>query len=271
VSKIGGVFLERRTAGGFVRGAARFAFRGVDSVSSTHTIAQRLPDIPRWVEARSLLLSGDGEVFGLDETSELALAVRDPSTGSVFVVGHPSQAAVRDAVSGIMHDGCLVAAPELAPWLVEVLPGWTGTRAILHLLREPARLPAVTADVALLDPDTIDRLPISRQLRRELHIGAEDSPIAAAFVNGQPVSFCYAGSVTESLWDVSIDTLPDHRRRGHAGRCAAYMIRHMETDGRQPVWGAVEENPASWLLAQKIGFAPVDEIALFEPPSTSPA
>jgi hypothetical protein len=48
------------------------------------------------------------------------------------------------------------------------------------------------------------------------------------------------------------------------------MIRHMETEGKQPVWGAVEENPASCLLAQKIGFAPVDEIALFEPPSTSP-
>jgi hypothetical protein len=79
------------------------------------------------------------------------------------------------------------------------LPGWTGTRAILHLLRDPARLPHVTGNVAFLDPDTIDQLPISKQLRRELHIGAEGSPIAAAFVNGQPVSFCYAGSVTESL------------------------------------------------------------------------
>lgn len=236
---------------------------------STLAIAQRLPDIPRWVEARSLLLSGDCEVFGLDEASELSLAVREPSTGSVHVVGHPSRAAIEDAVRAIMHDGCLIAVRELAPWLAQVLRGWTGTRAILHLLREPARLPAVTPDVSFLDPDTIDRLPISTQLRRELHIGAEDSAIAAAFVKLQPVSFCYAGSVTESLWDVSIDTLPEYRRRGYAGLCAAYMIRHMETLGKEPVWGAVEENPASWRLAQKIGFVPVDEIALFEPPSAS--
>jgi RimJ/RimL family protein N-acetyltransferase len=240
-------------------------------VTSTRAIAHRLPDVPRWVEARSLLLSGDCEIFGLEVTPGLSVAVRDPSTGSVVVIGSPSRAAIQDAVRGIMHDGSLVAAPEMAPWLTEALPGWTGTRAILHLLREPAPLPTVRGEVAFLDPNTIDRLPISQQLRRELWIGAEDSPIAAAFTNGQPVSFCYAGSVTESLWDVSIDTLPDHRRRGYARLCAAHMIRHMAAHGQQPVWAAVEENPASWRLAQKIGFAPVDEIALFEPPSPSDA
>jgi hypothetical protein len=40
----------------------------------------------------------------------------------------------------------------------------------------------------------------------------------------------------------------------------------MSALGQQPVWGAVEENPASWRLARKLGFAPVDEIALFDPP-----
>jgi hypothetical protein len=40
----------------------------------------------------------------------------------------------------------------------------------------------------------------------------------------------------------------------------------MDASGKQAVWGAVEENPASWLLAQKLGFVAVDEIALFEPP-----
>jgi RimJ/RimL family protein N-acetyltransferase len=233
---------------------------------STLSLAQQLPDIPRWVEARSLLLSGDGEIFGLEETAELSFAVRDPSTGSVVVVGRPTAIAVQAAVREIMHDGSLVAALDHAPWLADALPRWTCRRAILHLLREPARLPAATTDVRFVDPDTIGRLAISEQLRRELRIGAENSRIAATFVGKRPVSFCYAGSVTESLWDVSIDTLPEHRRRGYAALCAAYMIRHMEALGKQPVWAAVEENPASWRLAQKIGFAPVDEIALFEPP-----
>jgi RimJ/RimL family protein N-acetyltransferase len=38
----------------------------------------------------------------------------------------------------------------------------------------------------------------------------------------------------------------------------------MDTQDKQPVWQAVEENPASWRLAQKLGFVPVDELALFE-------
>ena len=95
--------------------------------------------------------------------------------------------------------------------------------------------------------------------------GAEQSLIAAAFVNRQPVSFCYAGAMTESLWDVSIDTLPGYRRRGYAALCVTYLIYHMLAKGRHPVWQALEDNPASWRLARKLGFVPVDELALFEP------
>jgi RimJ/RimL family protein N-acetyltransferase len=247
-----------RAPGGSDLGAAR--------LHSGPSIARRLPDIPRWVEARSLLLSGDGEIFGLDQSVELSLAVRDPSTGSVVVIGRPAQEAVQAAVRGIMHDGNVVATLEEAGWLAATLRGWRRTRAILYLLRDSARLPEDSRQVRFLDPGTIDRLAIPKQLRRELAIGAERSPIAATLVDGQPVSFCYAGSVTESLWDVSIDTLAAHRRRGYAALCAAHMIRHMAAQGKEPVWGAVEENPASWRLAEKIGFVPADEIALFEPP-----
>jgi hypothetical protein len=235
-------------------------------VRSTRSIARRLPDIPRWVEARSLLLSGDCEIFGLADGASLSFAVRDPSTGSVIVVGRPDPSAVRAAVRGIMHDGTLVAAEDETPWLAETLDGWTRTRAILHSLPDFARLPAVDDAVRFLDPRTIDRLDIPAQLARELRIGAEDSEIAATFVDDRPVAFCYAGSTTESLWDVAIDTLSQHRRRGHAASCAAHMIRYMQPRAKSPVWGAVEENLSSLHLAQKLGFTPADSIVLFEPP-----
>jgi len=196
--------------------------------------------------------------------------VRDPSTGSVIVVGRPRRAAVQAATEGIMHDGSVVALLEEADWLAKTLRGWSRTRAILHLLRDPTRLPPPAANVDFLDPSTIEQLVIPEQLRRELRFGAEGSAIMATFVDNQPVAFCYAGSITESLWDVSIDTLPGHRRCGYAALCAAHMIRHMGAQDKRPVWGAVVENRASWRLAQKIGFAPVDEIALFEPPPTIP-
>ncbi|HZY45561.1 MAG TPA: GNAT family N-acetyltransferase, partial [Anaerolineae bacterium] len=114
-------------------------------------------------------------------------------------------------------------------------------------------------------PNTLDQLSIAPELLGELKCGAEYSLIAATFVDKQPVSFCYVASETESLWDISIDTLSGSRRKGYAALCVAHMIRHMQAQGKQPVWQAVEENPASWRLAQKLGFVPVDELALFEP------
>lgn len=235
-------------------------------MSAAPWIAQRLPDVPRWVEARDLLLEGPCDIFGLREEPELSLVVRDPDSELVVVIGAPSADAVREAVGRNGRGGCVVAPRELSAWLSGVLPGWARTRAIIHLLRDPGRLPTASAGVVdFLDPDTLPRLRVPAELRRELESGAEQSPIAATFVDGEPVSFCYAGAVTESLWDVAIDTVPAHRGRGYAGLCAAHMIRHMEDDGKQPVWAAVEENPASWRLAQRLGFVPVDEMALFEP------
>src|SRR5918992_3833760 len=98
-----------------------------DSVRSTQSIARRLPDIPRWVEARALLLSGECEIFGLAERPRLSVAVRDPSTGSVIIVGRPSRLAVRAATEGIMHDRCVVASLDDADWLAQKLPGRSRT------------------------------------------------------------------------------------------------------------------------------------------------
>jgi predicted GNAT family acetyltransferase len=84
-------------------------------------------------------------------------------------------------------------------------------------------------------------------------------------VRDAPVSFCYVAAETESLWDVSIDTLAGHRRRGYAALCAAYLIEHMCEKGKRPVWGAVESNAPSLGLAAKLGFVPVDRVFVFEP------
>ena len=101
--------------------------------------------------------------------------------------------------------------------------------------------------------------------KEELEEGPRLGLIAATFVDRQPVSFCYAGAITETWWDIAVDTLPAHRRRGYAALCVAFMIRHMRAGGKHPVWQAVEDNPASWMLARKLGFDAIDELALFEP------
>jgi RimJ/RimL family protein N-acetyltransferase len=236
-------------------------------MDSLRRIAALLPDLPRWVEARSYLMGGGCEVLGLREAPALSLVIRDPDTDLLIAVGAPEPGALRAAAARCGPDATLICAPEDGDAVAAALPGWRRTRAILHLLRDPSRLPAPShGDVRFLDPAEVAGLRVDDELGRELRMAAEESPIAAAVVAGEPVSFCYAGAVTETLWDISIDTVPEHRRRGYAGLCVAFMIRHMQARGKQPVWGAAEDNPASWRLARKLGFEPVDELALFEPP-----
>jgi len=229
-----------------------------------HSIVQKLPDLPRWVEVRSLLLEGSGEILGFQEESEMSLVLRDPDARSIFVVGRPIEDAIKAAVDKNGHGGEAIAPHEQAAWLAEILPSWMRSLIIVHHLPDMQRLPEVPNGIVdFLDPVAIPQLAIEVGLKQELSSGAERSLIAATFLEQQPMSFCYAGAITESLWDISIDTVPEQRRKGYAALCVAYMIRSMHAQGKHPVWQALKDNPASWRLAQKLGFVPVDELVLF--------
>jgi GNAT superfamily N-acetyltransferase len=239
-----------------------------DHTSLGHSPADRLPDVPRWVEARDLLRGGRCEILGLREEPGLSFVILDPAPlGGIIVVGAPADEAILDAAARNTGGGSLVAPLNQAERIARLLPAWTATRAVLHLLGDAPRLPAVApGQVRFLEPGELGRLDLPGGLAEELRDAAERSPIAAALAEGRPVSFCYAGAVTETLWDISIDTLPEHRRRGYAALCVTHLIHHMHARGKQPVWASVVENPASWMLARKLGFVPVDEVALFDPP-----
>ncbi len=231
-------------------------------------IAPDLPDLPRWVEVRDLLLAGQGEVTGLHSKDGVSFVLHDPESHAAFLVGSPPPEAVQTAIQKLGPGGQVLAGPEHGPWLTRLLPGWKRSRILIHTLPTPATLPPIDSEkkVEFLDPAVLDQLTVDAELLEELQSGAEHSPIAATFVAGQPVSFCYAGAETESLWDVAVDTVEEHRRRGHALHCSAYMIRYMSDRGKQAVWQALEDNPASWLLAQKLGFVLVDVVSFFEFP-----
>ena len=227
-------------------------------------LAALLPDTPRWVETRSLLLTGDGEVFGEDEGAYL---VRDPAAGPVFVVGRPTPGVVHAALERGMWAEDVIGPVEEAAFLAEALPGWRGERAIIHELHDDSRLAPPDEHCGIVDPWEFD-LPGDAELLVELRAASRRSPIVAAFAGADPVSFCYAGSITQAWWDVSIDTRPPHRRNGHAARCASYMIRLMRARQVAPVWAAMESNADSLGLAARLGFVPTDELIVFSPPST---
>lgn len=215
-----------------------------------------------------MLLSGECEVVGLEEEDELSFVALDEEP-IISVVGHPARGAIEGAVARV-GSGCdVLAVPENRSHVAAALRGWTGVAAVLHRLGDDTRLPEVPeGSVRLLSPSEVEAVEDVRgELRSELDLAAsKEFTLAAGLSDGRPVSFCYAASETEGLWDVSIDTLEGHRRRGHAARCAAYMVRHMRVRGKEPVWCAEVTNEASLGLAATLGFVPVDELIVFHPP-----
>jgi hypothetical protein len=230
-----------------------------------------LPDLPRWVELRALLLGNRGDVLGF-RGAPLAAAVADAAFGSAFVVGEPSFEAIGEALGLAGLSGTLMSAPESAAWVRQAIPELSAERAIIHALGSGAApQPGSLADVRHLRPDEAETIALPPELRVELRAATvAGTPIAAALADGVPVAFCYAGSVTETLWDVSIDTLEPWRRRGFAARAAGFEIARLRGFGRRPVWGAAESNTASRRLAAKLGFVPVDELWIFATPPSSP-
>jgi hypothetical protein len=239
-----------------------------DNRTKNRTIRDHLPDIPRWVEARASLATGACEVFGELDTTRSRFVFRDHDAGYVFVIGEPNPAAVLASVACQGRKLDLLAEQSRAAAIQEILTEWSGDRAIIGTLPDENCLtPPDQAQVGWLDPADLVRIDMPPDLREELRNAGRNSRIAAGLDDGAPVSFCYAGSVTETWWDVAIDTLPRHRRKGHAARVASFMIRDMTGKQLKPVWGALEQNPASWRLARRLGFVATDELAVFECPT----
>jgi GNAT superfamily N-acetyltransferase len=241
--------------------------------SVLYRLAHALPDIPRWLYARSMLLSGRCEVLDLAEGGPgpqfVARELEESENRAVCVVGRPPADAIREAARRNRGGGEVLATQEVASHILGALPDWTATRVPLHLLGDASRLPRLTGGevrpFGASDLATVaDDLP--EELRSELEVAlAKDAPAVAALADGRPVSFCYAADETEGLWDISIDTLEPYRRQGYAARCVSYMVDEMRRRGKEPVWAAEESNLPSIRLAAKLGFVPVDELLLFRP------
>jgi GNAT superfamily N-acetyltransferase len=211
-------------------------------------------------------LSGLCEVDGLEDAERLNFVARHAETDLVFVYGRPAPDVIRQVVAWQSSREAVLCLPGDRGHVAEALLEWRSELATIYRLTDGERLPEVPAGaVRLLAPaevEAMDHTPV--ELKEELIAASKYSPVAAACVERQPVSFCYAGSRTESLWDISIDTLAGHRNRGYAALCVAFLIEHFRHQGLAPVWGAVESNLPSMKLAAKLGFTPVDQLVVFE-------
>ena len=229
-------------------------------------LAHSLPDIPRFVETRSMLLNLRGAIYGFNESNLNNFVVCNRQTGLIVVIGKPPIASLREAIDQREKAGVVLAFEDNVFFVAEVLSDWYSEKAILHLPDGELNLPEAPPEIVRkVSPDEIEVIEnIPKDLKEELHIETGFTMIAGTIVDGKPVAFCYAGAITETLWDVSIDTLDGYRHRGYAALCVAYMVHHYHNQGKQPVWGALESNQASLNLAKKLGFKAVDSLFVFE-------
>ena len=207
-----------------------------------------LPDLPRWVEAHGIANDPEGW--------------REPLGGG-FIVGHDRAKLIVVAGDVETTDVARLAdRPHVILVEREELGFALGRRcerAILHTLPDPDALPDYEGATPLGDA------PPPAPLADELAWAKTRGTVWSAWVDGEPVSFAYAPWRSTGWFDVSVDTLPGARQLGLATIVAAAMIRDERAHGREPVWGADENNMASLRLARRLGFEAVDEIWVCAP------
>lgn len=202
------------------------------------------------------------------------------------VWGQPPRRVLQRAVQGaVSRPGFrILVEPASLPWLVAELPGWwRDDDVLIHRWKgDEPRLPSLPAGISIErvgeggvertedpDPQLLAELPDDLRPELELALGYR-CPMTVAWAEDRgrraPVSFCYAPWKTETLWDVSVDTLEPYRRRGLAAAVFETLRRHLAEQGLTPVWGAMAGNLASRRLAAKLGFEETARRATFGPP-----
>lgn len=230
-------------------------------------LARALLDEPRWVETRWMLLDGRATVTGLSGDRRnfvVASAVRP----LISVVGHPEHPFISSAAEAAPGGGGaeILVAEEHAGHAATALAGFRRVGATIQRWPDARPLPEAppAAQARLLAPDQVRSLShLPKVLHAELAVAAEYAPVAGAFSGGAPVAFCCASGITESLWDVGIETLEGFRRRGLATLAWRCLAAALVPRGKWPVWGAADDNAPSLAMASRLGFVPSGRLAIF--------
>ena len=213
-----------------------------------------LPDLPRWVEAHDL--------------------ARDPeSWRRDGVIGHDGGADPVICVYGELPVDAVIALANEHPLHTLLVPRERDdlalalprplVRAILHTLPDPGTLPDFEGAEPLPEDASLAHLP--DDLRAELEDARARATVWTAWVDGIPSSFAYASALSAAWFDIGVDTIAGARQLGLATIVSSTMIRAERESGREPVWGATEDNIASLRLAARLGFVAVDELWVAAP------
>jgi hypothetical protein len=255
------------------------------SVQALPGLARLVPDEPQWIDLKGLLVSGRCDIWAEADPDQGFVALsRDYPFASLFgklgtevITAATNAGLAASSLPHLRNQWQLLATPQNRSLVESALPGWS--RAGIALLRpeKPAERPEPdpSTEIRLLPNGHheagfhLDHVPEASRYEISLD-WVSRRPMAVGIVSGLPVAFCYAAFTTERLWDVSVETLEQYRRRGLAAACYLALAAHMGKSNRTPAWGAMLDNPASLGLAAKLGFVRDSTLERWSPPQRYP-
>lgn len=215
-----------------------------------------LPDLPLWVETRDLLLRKSSRI--IENPTRNGFVIWSVENGSGSVVGDPEPDALAMAADKVSE---LLAFPGNIDRVRLLLPHFRTELATVFSAPEqfPPSPPHPCRRISRNEIAGMNHLPedLLVQLSAVARYG---KAVVAAFDGAAPVAFAFVASETESLWDVSIDTIAGHRRQGYASAAVLHLMRIMRDQGKSAVWGALDSNRASANLARRLGFVESDRL-----------
>jgi len=76
----------------------------------------------------------------------------------------------------------------------------------------------------------------------------------SVYYEGNLASTAYSAFIFDNILELGIETMPEFRGKGLAGKSCSALIDYCLQNGYEPVWSCRFENTASYNLAQKLGF-----------------
>ena len=236
-------------------------------LNSGADVLASLPDLPRWVAARGLLLSRRGFAIDVDESCRIVCSRRDRLVVPVTIT---LSAQLEAVAAQEVPDAAILLQDIMLPAARYHLPEWNAEPVTVFTLPiDKARAwPVPTWPTG---PVTVEQLQSSSQipagLLDRLLDASSRAPVWAASADGQPLAFCYASQTTESWFEATVETVEPARGRGLGRAATMGLVVDRLLHGLRPVYSCVRSDAAANGLAHKLGFEAVDMLWLMTRPA----
>jgi hypothetical protein len=222
-------------------------------------IFSQIPDLPRWVDARGLLLSRRGFVVDAADGCRVVCSRADRLIVPVtFDLTKELDAIATREIAGpatiLLQEVMLPAAR----WLLQ---DWDAVPATVYAL-EPERARDWRMPQWQTSPVGPGQLEAATELSNALRATLLDvqsrSPVWAAMSEGQPMAFAWSTTSTEAWFQVWVETVESARGKGFGRAAAMGLIVDRVLRGLRPVLRVPGTNLAGTRLARRLGFEAVD-------------